>query len=48
MKKLILAICPLILVMGLLSGCHTVKGAGQDVSDVGHTVSNAASSATPS
>ena len=46
-KKLILAICPLVLVMGLVSGCNTVKGAGQDVSDTGKTISNAASAATP-
>jgi predicted small secreted protein len=47
MRKLILAICPLLLVMGLLGGCHTVKGAGQDISDTGQTISNAASSVTP-
>lgn len=46
-KKLVLAICPLVLVMGFLSGCNTVKGAGQDVSQTGQTISNAASSATP-
>jgi predicted small secreted protein len=43
MKKIIMLICPLILVMGLLSGCHTVAGAGQDISDTGHTITNVAS-----
>lgn len=47
MKKLILAICPLVLVMGLVSGCNTVKGAGEDVSQTGQSVSNAAVAATP-
>lgn len=47
MKKLILAICPLVLVMGLLSGCNTVKGAGQDVADTGQTISGAARDVTP-
>lgn len=46
-KKLILAICPVILALGLLSGCHTVSGAGQDISDTGQTISNVANSATP-
>lgn len=46
MKKLILMLCPLILV-GFLSGCNTVRGAGQDISDTGQTISQTASDVTP-
>lgn len=42
-KKLLFAVCSLVLVMGFLSGCHTVAGAGQDISDTGQTITNVAS-----
>ncbi len=45
-KKVLLAICPLVFVAALLTGCHTVEGAGQDVADTGNTVSNVASGTT--
>lgn len=47
MKKLILWICPLLMAASLLAGCNTVAGAGQDVSQTGQAVTNAAYSATP-
>lgn len=46
-RKLILAICPVILMVGFLSGCNTVAGAGQDISDTGQTITHAAKSAEP-
>jgi|GEM_PF-4355762 len=45
--KFILSICPILLVMGFLTGCHTLQGAGQDVSQTGQTVTNVAAQATP-
>lgn len=47
MKKFLLMLCPLVLTLGLLSGCHTVQGAGEDIADTGATITNAASAATP-
>ncbi|MBS0350918.1 MAG: hypothetical protein JSR33_07015 [Proteobacteria bacterium] len=47
MKKVLLAICPLFFAMGLLTGCHTAQGVGQDVAQTGNTVTNAAAAATP-
>lgn len=46
-KKLLGVICPVILVAGLLGGCHTVSGAGQDVSDTGQAITSTAQAATP-
>lgn len=46
-KRAVLAVFPLVLAVGLLVGCNTVKGAGQDVASTGHAISNAASAATP-
>lgn len=45
--KSILAICPLLLILGFLSGCHTVQGAGRDISETGQTISHAATEAEP-
>ncbi len=45
-RKLILAICPLVMVVGLLSGCNTVKGAGEDVTQTGETITNTAQAAS--
>lgn len=45
-RKLLLAVCPLIIVVGFLSGCHTVKGAGEDITQTGETVTNTAQAAT--
>ncbi len=47
MKKLILWICPLLMTAGILAGCNTVAGAGQDVAQTGQTVTNAAYAASP-
>jgi predicted small secreted protein len=47
LTKFLLILCPLVLTVGLLSGCNTVKGAGQDISDTGQTISHVASEATP-
>ncbi|NDH67351.1 MAG: entericidin A/B family lipoprotein [Gammaproteobacteria bacterium] len=45
MKKSFTAsiVCALCVALTLLSGCNTVKGAGQDVKDVGNGVTRAAS-----
>jgi predicted small secreted protein len=43
MMSKIIAVIALTTTM-LLSGCHTLQGAGQDVSQAGHAVTNAASS----
>lgn len=46
-RKLILAVCLVILVLGFLSGCNTIQGAGQDISDTGQTITSVAKSAEP-
>ncbi len=46
-RKLILTVCPLVLMLGFLSGCHTVQGAGKDISDTGQTITQTAAQATP-
>jgi len=38
-KKIVLVGC----LFSLMAGCHTVKGAGQDVSAGGHAITRAAS-----
>jgi predicted small secreted protein len=47
MRKLVLWICPLLMVASILTGCNTTAGAGQDIQQTGQTVSNAAYSAAP-
>ncbi len=39
MRRFLLAALPL---LGLLAACNTVKGAGEDLSNAGHAISNAA------
>ncbi len=41
MKKLVFAIFAAVFLCSAVTGCHTVRGAGEDVEDVGHAVQNA-------
>jgi predicted small secreted protein len=50
MRKLLLAVLPLLGLLGslpLLTACHTVQGAGEDISATGHAISNGAEKTTP-
>jgi predicted small secreted protein len=42
-----IALLALLLAMPLLSACHTVQGAGTDISKTGQAIDNAATKATP-
>jgi len=43
MKKFLLFMLLGLFLMTSLTGCNTVHGAGQDISDTGHNISHAAS-----
>jgi predicted small secreted protein len=50
MRRLLLAATPLLALLAaapLLAACHTMEGAGQDISATGHTLSNSAEQHTP-
>ena len=42
----VIALLALVAAAPLLSACHTVAGAGQDLSSAGHAIQNAADKAT--
>lgn len=42
LKKLLLPISLLVILTTLVTGCNTVEGAGQDISQGGRAISNAA------
>ncbi len=44
-NKAVLMACPLVLLLSLLAGCHTVHGVGEDVSATGYAISDAAAAA---
>lgn len=49
MRKLLLALLPLLGVLAaapLLAACHTIEGAGEDLSAAGHAISNTVQKAT--
>ncbi len=48
-RKLIigLAMVSLLALAPLLTACHTIQGAGQDIKATGQTIDNAAQKATP-
>lgn len=41
-RNLFLTLSSLVFLFGVLTACHTVAGAGQDVADTGHTITHAA------
>lgn len=43
LKKIIWTLSAVILLSCLLTACNTLQGAGQDISNGGHAISNAAS-----
>ncbi len=48
MRRILRAVIPLLLLLSAASGlaaCNTVAGAGQDLSNAGHAVTNGAESA---
>lgn len=46
--KFLLTFAALFIGFNILTGCHTVAGAGQDVSETGQTVTHAANAAANS
>jgi predicted small secreted protein len=43
MNKIIKILFVVFLTGGMLAGCHTVQGAGEDISSGGHVITHAAS-----
>lgn len=47
MKKLVMSLMTMMVLVGSLSACNTMRGMGQDVSAAGDTVSSSAQKSKP-